>query len=144
MIHGYIYSSESKEPFDHESLTKLQEHSSRKNKEHRITGYLTFKQGIFIQYIEGPKSQLDQLIQNLKKDDRHTFINELYFEKPDRIFENWNMRYIDFDDLIEIGFHELLETAFFTINNSFFTKDESIEKINRMLEKIAEVMYKPN
>lgn len=138
MISSYIYSSHCATEIDTQTLNEIQQLAQLENKKHEITGYLTYKKNTFIQYIEGPKESLDQLISNLKKDDRHKLKKSFVLPiKDKRVFQNWSMRYIEYDDLIEIGFHELLETVFFTVDNRLFSDEETANKINRMLQKIA-------
>ncbi|ANQ49228.1 BLUF domain-containing protein [Flammeovirga yaeyamensis] len=139
MIYSYIYSSKSKNAFEIDDLLQLQYDAEKNNSVHNITGYLTYKNDIFIQYIEGDEDQIKQLIKNLHKDDRHQIINEFVLpNRKERLFKNWNMRYIEYNNLIEIGFHELLDAVFFTIDNRLFSNSEVSSKINRMLLKVAE------
>ncbi|ANQ49230.1 BLUF domain-containing protein [Flammeovirga sp. MY04] len=141
MIYSYIYSSASDENFNEEQLIKLHEAAAKKNKEFDISGYLTFKNDIFIQYIEGPEKSIKQLIENIKKDKRHHIKHDIVLPiREDRLFGDWSMRYIDYNSLIEIGYHELLETIFFSIDNQIFSDEEVIQKINQMLHQIASTM----
>ncbi|MBB6459306.1 BLUF domain-containing protein [Flammeovirga kamogawensis] len=138
MISSYIYSSKSEMSFDSKALHQLQALAQKENKKHNITGYLTYKNDHFIQYIEGPESAIEQLITNLKKDNRHQIVKSYALPiKGNRVFKSWNMRYIEYNDLVEIGFHELLETVFFTVNNKLFSDEEISNKIERMLNKIS-------
>lgn len=57
-----------------------------------ISGVLFFNQGLFMQVIEGEKAHLDQLMQNIMKDPRHTDIRVLLNEPANaRGFPTWNM-----------------------------------------------------
>ncbi|OHX66147.1 BLUF domain-containing protein [Flammeovirga pacifica] len=139
MIYSYIYSSKTNKAFTLEELLVLQKEAATKNKEHDVTGYLTFKNDIFFQYIEGPEKEIKQLIKNIENDHRHGISNSFILPvREERVFGGWSMRYIDFNSLVEIGFHELLETVFFTIDNQLFSNQEVAKKINRMLLKIAD------
>ncbi|MBD0403415.1 BLUF domain-containing protein [Flammeovirga sp. EKP202] len=138
MISSYIYSSQTNDEIETESLRDIQTIAKRENLAHSITGYLTYKKETFIQYIEGPEKEIEQLIKNLHNDKRHTILKSIHFPpKTERVFKDWSMRYIEYGELIEIGFHELLETVFFTVDNKIFEEDRVIEKLNQMLEKIA-------
>ncbi|KXX71874.1 BLUF domain-containing protein [Flammeovirga sp. SJP92] len=138
MISSYIYSSQTNNEIEVESLRDIQTIAKRENLAHGITGYLTYKKETFIQYIEGPEEDIKQLITNLHNDKRHNIIKSIHFPpKKERVFKDWSMRYIEYDELIEIGFHELLETVFFTVGNKIFDEEQVIQKLNNMLEKIA-------
>ncbi|NME68250.1 BLUF domain-containing protein [Flammeovirga aprica] len=138
MISSYIYSSQTNDDIEVETLRDIQNIAKTENSKHNITGYLTYKKETFIQYIEGPDEEIQQLITNLKNDKRHNILKSIHFPpKTQRVFKGWSMRYIEYDELIEIGFHELLETVFFTVGNKIFDEDRVIEKLNQMLEKIA-------
>lgn len=138
MIASYIYSSQTNDEIEVETLRDIQTIARTENTKHNITGYLTYKKETFIQYIEGPEEEINQLVTNLNNDKRHNIIKSIHFPpKQKRVFKGWSMRYIEYDELIEIGFHELLETVFFTVGNKIFEEERVIEKLNQMLEKIA-------
>jgi hypothetical protein len=62
------------------------------NKEHRITGILLYSEGNVMQYIEGPKSEIDSLFSKIKSDVRHrSVITLLYDPIVERIFPQWSM-----------------------------------------------------
>ena len=50
-----------------------------KNKEHGITGVLSFSRGYYFQVIEGETKAVDQLMQKIMRDDRHSNV-EIVFE----------------------------------------------------------------
>ena len=66
----------------------------RNNAAHGITGILTFWDGSFIQYVEGPRAELDQLERNLHADRRHReiFLSERG-EIAARVFPDWSMAF---------------------------------------------------
>ena len=65
-----------------------------------ITGCLIFYNGYFIQILEGEQVAVEELYNKIKKDKRHTFTNILSKGwAPKRIFENWNMAYMNLADL---------------------------------------------
>lgn len=70
------------------------------NKQAEITGILVFNGIQFHQYIEGPKAALQELIERISKDQRHTDFTPRYSEPlgKNRLFSNWSMAYILLDD----------------------------------------------
>ena len=74
--------------------------SSRKNNATSdITGLLISYQGLFIQYIEGEASTVDNLFQRIKKDPRHHSIVEISSDLLKcRQFKNWSMAFRKLDN----------------------------------------------
>lgn len=61
-----------------------------------ITGVLLYDNGKFLQILEGEKFHLDALLENIKRDKRHTNM-EILVDAPisKRELENWNMEAFD-------------------------------------------------
>ena len=77
-----------------------------------ITGCLIFDNGYFIQILEGKKEYVEELYFKIKKDRRHTFANVLSKGiAPKRIFENWDMAYMNLTDLAVGDKKELVRKA---------------------------------
>ena len=80
-------------------VKKLTNHNCRdfagKNHRNDITGLLFVEDGFAIQYIEGPKRKMKQLIKNIQNDDRQTQF-EVISEGTSftRKFQQWDMKYI--------------------------------------------------
>jgi hypothetical protein len=73
---------------------RILEQSRRNNPVRRITGHLQCHGGYFFQVLEGPENALDQLLDALGRDARHTDLCVLYREPLDRRnFANWSMGY---------------------------------------------------
>lgn len=70
-----------------------------KNKRLAITGVLLLIQGKFVQYIEGPEQEINQVYTKIKSDPRH---DELLLlddgEVETRQFTNWSMAYKEVED----------------------------------------------
>lgn len=73
--------------------------SSNRNKESDMTGFLCYRQGYYIQVIEGPDKEVSQLALKISVDSRHekfrVFINKRISE---RIFKDWKVNVFDFID----------------------------------------------
>ena len=70
------------------------------NKAQHITGILVFDGQRFCQYIEGPKTEVQALIQRLADDPRHMQFTPKY-QAPlqgERMFGHWSMAYVLVDD----------------------------------------------
>ena len=78
--------------FTQQQLLDLLEVARKANFEHRITGLLLYRDGNFVQVIEGMQQEIEQLISNLMQDQRHTGIIQI-FKEPilNRDFPDWSM-----------------------------------------------------
>ena len=93
MIYSLIYRSESTSPFTKDQLEELEALSNRNNSGKGITGYLSYKDNTFFQYIEGERREILGLFSKIGLDDRHKIDFEYRFPyRIDRIFEDWSMK----------------------------------------------------
>lgn len=111
-----IYASSATEAFSKEALSELLKKSRKKNHEAGISGILLYKDGNFLQVLEGEQSALDALIGTISRDPRHSGLL-VYSKKPieQREFPNWSMAFRDIQDpeLASLpGYSELLNTSF--------------------------------
>lgn len=66
----------------------------RMNALHHITGILAYWDGNFIQYVEGPEAEIDQLMRNLAGDSRHSGIIVMQRSTvARRAFPEWSMAF---------------------------------------------------
>lgn len=70
------------------------------NAKNGITGILIFDGERFCQYIEGPKSLLNELIERISCDARHCEFNPQWHRTnaTERLFSAWSMAYATIDD----------------------------------------------
>jgi hypothetical protein len=74
------------------------------NARRNITGWLVFGSGIFFQWLEGGREDVNQLMGSITKDERHNTI-VLLSESEDvgeRLFEGWDMELVSADDIREV------------------------------------------
>jgi len=65
-----------------------------------ITGVLCSGEGIFLQVLEGFRSNVNKLYANIHKDERHSDIELLHYEEiTERAFYAWSMDYIPISTL---------------------------------------------
>lgn len=83
-------------------LHKLLEKSRTNNSLHGITGMLLYKDGSFIQAIEGPEAALRQLYRNICRDPMHFNVLTLLEENiKERHFSDWSMGFADLSGTTE-------------------------------------------
>ena len=87
-----IYSSQ---PFGYnlEILSGILTTSRVNNKKKNITGALICREDIFLQLLEGPKEDIEQTYESIKRDDRHLNVRHLLDHNIDqRLFPAWAMK----------------------------------------------------
>ena len=117
-LYHLVYVSIAEHPFGPEELLQLLERSRENNLRDEITGMLLYKDGKFMQLLEGPEQAVCATYARIAKDRRHREITVLLEgERPERDFEEWSM-----------GFHDLeAESAQNTPGFSqFLTSDLSV------------------
>ena len=81
------------------SITDIREQAQSNNQHHHITGFLLFKDGKFLQYIEGQKAVCEQLFNTIKQDRRHkeiVVLDQGQLEK--RYYQQWLMNCYNMDE----------------------------------------------
>ena len=112
MLKTYVYLSR---PNGNFNIEELEEHIlgfKETNDRHSITGFMTYDEHKFFQYIEGQEQEMNQLIFNLSKDNRHEIILDVSGEVDKRRFEKWKMKYIESDKLKEVFPENMLINLF--------------------------------
>jgi hypothetical protein len=112
MLFHVIYLSSARTKFTAADLNQLLAHSRQANEKVGITGILLYRDGNFLQVIEGEREAVMRLYQKIGKDPRHTGILSLFQEEiPEREFPEWSMGFRDLakqgEDLPE-GYNTIL------------------------------------
>ncbi len=87
-----IYCSQ---PFGYnlEILSSILTTSRFNNKRRDITGALICREDIFLQLLEGPKEEIEETYDSIKRDDRHVNVQHLLDHNIDkRLFPAWAMK----------------------------------------------------
>ena len=98
MLVRLLYASRATEQIDDALLQSIVERSRANNLEHGITGILCVYSdgGIFLQAIEGARSEVNTLYRHLVRDRRHRDVTLLHFsEIEERHFSAWRMGSVD-------------------------------------------------
>lgn len=108
-----VYVSSATKLFSDEELHELLSISRKNNSARDITGLLLYKDGNFMQFLEGPKEQVVALVEKIKHDRRHGGIIVMLQEEHERReFEDWSMafRKLDSDTAAEVpGYSPFLD-----------------------------------
>lgn len=91
-LSALIYRSTARSPFGPDELTDLADRSASKNASVGISGYLSYRDMRFTQYLEGPEPALAELMRAIRSDDRHTVDITVDLDVDERRFPQWSMR----------------------------------------------------
>ena len=92
-----VYASTASQPFRETALDQLLVEFRRFNTENDITGMLLFRDGRFIQVLEGASSVVASLTERIGRDSRHHDMRILLSEPiTERKFADWSMGYRSF------------------------------------------------
>ena len=92
MLVRCLYASRAAEPLADGILDAIFKQARKHNPTHGITGMLAHANDVFVQAIEGGRSDVCRLLANLYRDKRHTGVEILSFEEiAERRFGHWTM-----------------------------------------------------
>jgi hypothetical protein len=98
-LYRLAYFSSAQEYFSKPQLLTLLNKAREKNASLGITGMLLFKEGNFMQLIEGEKVALHSLFQTISDDPRHHHLLVIFNEAAqERLFADWTMGFYDLAD----------------------------------------------
>lgn len=90
-----VYTSTISKDFNHEDIPKILESARTQNKQNNVTGLLCFSSKIFLQCLEGSRTNINNTYHRILNDPRHEKIVMLdYKEIIEREFERWSMGYL--------------------------------------------------
>lgn len=116
MLFHLIYVSTAVAPMSEDDLLQLLEQSRSRNQQHRITGMLLYKNGHFMQVLEGEEASVMKIFHDIERDPRHKSVDVLRAEYIQyRDFPNWTMGFANIDKLDPStipGFSRFLEVDF--------------------------------
>jgi len=93
-LDSIVYVSSAVRLLSLEEITYLLKRARERNKEYGITGVLLYIGGNFMQYIEGPKDNLEFIYKIIREDEQHTGLILVSREAiQSRQFGDWSMAY---------------------------------------------------
>lgn len=89
-----LYVSQQKHDMSDTELLEMLDQARKKNKTLDITGILLYHNGYFMQLLEGPRENVDELYNVIARDPRHRNVRLIgRYNVTDRSFNDWNMGY---------------------------------------------------
>jgi hypothetical protein len=139
-LYTLVYVSVATNPMNEEELHSLLEECRTNNEKHNITGMLLYRDGYFIQALEGEEEIVTELYNNIAADPRHERCLTVYRNRiTDRAFGEWAMGFNRLDKVDPNalpGFSDFLTQPF---DVEFLTQNPSRARI--LLESFKEQTY---
>lgn len=115
-LHTLIYVSAATYQLSKQDLMKLLATCRNNNTDLGITGMLLYKDGQFMQVLEGEEANVVSLHKKIAHDDRHQYVTTIYSAPiKERSFSDWLMGFQDLNDEsvkdVE-GYSDFLNTPF--------------------------------
>jgi hypothetical protein len=103
-LYNVVYCSRATAGVDNDAVDRIIATARRLNPPNGITGILVFGSGIFVQWLEGPRDNVMQLMANLRVDPRHEQIVQLSEseEVRERLFPDWDMELVTGEHIREV------------------------------------------
>ena len=109
-----VYVSSATQLFTKSDLQTLLQKARDKNTQLDLTGMLLYKDGSFMQALEGKEEVVTELVEIIKRDTRHKGVLELLRGRSEqRMFPNWSMGYRDLADkevVKTLGYSDFMNT----------------------------------
>ena len=123
-IFALVYYSQAAYPFNQEELRALAKRASYCNQSFSITGFLQYRDSHFFQFVEGNQAVVLSLMENIKRDPRHTILRTVHFPNlVARYFDAWHMRLVDHNELIHYDLVDLLETILTRMSDDIYSPE---------------------
>jgi hypothetical protein len=133
-----VYASSASQPFSKPELRALLEQARPKNAKLGLTGMLLYKDGNFMQVLEGEPDAVRKLMETIEGDPRHRgYLALLQGTSEQRLFPDWSM-----------GFHDLAEQSaqktpgYSEFMNTALTGVEFSQQPNRCMKLL--LLFKKN
>lgn len=136
-LFSIVYVSIASKKMSEDDLLSLLEKARKHNRLNAVTGLLLYRDGLFIQALEGWENIIDDLFERIKQDDRHYNVFQVY-KRPiaQRRFAKWEMGFEspNLDALQETpGFSEFIQLR----QHSTTPATEFDNEVDRLLDKFV-------
>lgn len=98
-LHRVLYVATARKPLSRDELATLLEKSRVNNERDGVTGMMLYRDGLFIQALEGPAAAVSDLMGRIRKDSRISSCDVIdEGNTGERIFSEWRMAFRNLDD----------------------------------------------
>ncbi len=137
-MQSIVYVSDQTIDFDTSLLEALSAAAAYKNRLLGLTGYLSWKNGRFFQYLEGPDNVLSEMLATIESDERHKITRIMRLgSRSSRLFSSWDMLNFQDNGTAEIRIQDLLEDIVLSMTSNTFDEVKTHNLILNMLNELA-------
>ena len=137
-MYSLVYVSQATQSFDELSIRNLANQAYLRNSQLSITGFLSYYDDQFLQYIEGEKKALDELMGFITTDVRHTILEVMHLPfSHERRFASWHMRYLPSQRMVTVNLEKVLTDVLIKMNKSLYGKECAVRSVQSILEKFS-------
>lgn len=141
---GLVYASRASVPFDERALRELAERSAAKNALLGVTGYLCFRSGRFLQYLEGEPQVVSSLMETIARDPRHVVLRRLDLDAREmRLFPTWHMRHVSGAALHEIQLEGVVELVLQQMSAEVYGEERTRRLATDLVGTLARFRARP-
>ena len=138
-MHHVVYTSSAIQPFSPAELTELLVKSRDNNVTRNLTGLLLYKEGTFMQVLEGEYESVEERLAVIGRDPRHHRLIRLIQGDAERRFPDWSMGFRDLSspELRELeGYSEFMNVP---LNASLFVDEPTrAERLLLIFKRVTE------
>ena len=132
------YASEAVASFNGDKIDELCKAAADRNRQVGITGYLSFLNNTFFQYLEGPENAVDEIYSDIARDERHKITRTVELGMlVKRRFARWNMLNIKETNSPEIKIQDLIDDVMKSSTGNKAIEFDSSRLLGEMLDQIS-------
>lgn len=137
-MYKLAYISRAAPDLSEEGVQEIVAQAGRRNAEIGVTGFLCLRDGVFLQYLEGPEREVLELFDKIRADTRHEMIKSACLgRQTDRNFSSWSMRYLDSHYFGQLAIEDLLEGALLEFGRGTIDPTRAHAMADRLIARIA-------
>lgn len=132
-IFHLVYFSEAADDLSYTDIKEILEVSRNNNARDQITGLLIYRDGHFLQLLEGSEDVVRSTLERIRHDDRNYKVKILHeSQSPERLFPSWSLAFHDGD--IASNHNQFVEQLFISPKT---LKTEDVMKLIRGFRDVA-------
>ena len=139
-IFHLVYRSKAVGSPDLGSLQNILEVSQSRNSADLITGFLIYRDGFFMQLLEGPQKKVRECLERIRKDKRNidlTVLGEVH--SSSRMMPEWSMALVK-PDQVRVSSESFVDLFDLGASDDVFRDKKALEVMLRLFSKKAEVI----
>ena len=137
-IFHLLYRSKSTGTPDAKVLNDILEVSQRRNKEDLVTGFLIYRDGFYMQLLEGPQKKVRECLERIKADQRNHLVTVLgEVHSSNRMMPDWSMVLVR-PEQVKISSESYVDLFDLGSSDDVFRDKQALEVMLRLFSKSAE------